>query len=733
MLAKPRKLRFRVAYCSSEDPEFPARELNAHSPNTQGWLSARMCDYPQEIVVQFDGLVRLSALQILSNESRIAQKIELYVGTCENALEAPSLQSASFRRLGYLSLDSNERSQYRARELKDVNLSKSGKDTRAQFLRLIIHENHINSLNIHGQVGIMAVNALGEDMHPFEQDAELEESLGGISNHQPMVAPNSTTHNVGLDVNFDPATAHIVRSLIAKKQAAVEQEQYDEAKSLKAAIETLEKLGGEISKLEMRKREVVAVEDYDEAKALKKEIDVYRTQAQAVHQAVLGGAVASPAPAPAQPPQEYLQRLQPPPHQQPPSQPQQVMQPSAAPSAVQADASGAQMSSPRKPHARPDLFPPDQAPVQRSAAAPAATVSPRQSYEELRPVSVQNPSSSAQQSPARQPTPLQQPSAASSPVQQASPTRSAQSGMNSPRGTQPQQPIAGGIPSGGGLRHSPLPGLAPTSLANASAPPAAPAELPPEALPDGGTGTEDREMEPEELSASAQKEASNNGLFDVFDRRTIQCLYSKQFVLREKACNEIAANYAELSADKTVCLRATCYVLQKIFSDRIAQAFSAGAGLLEVALHSTTKVRRADVADYMRMLLPALLAKTSETNVRVRQTARSSLMLLAQNQRLGPAFVAREIVTETKKPLSPKQLQGRLDFLAELVAQCGIDAESPNSFGLDMLMPFVIKGIKNPNDKVRNAAQDVSLARAWPDLSAYPLAASACSNLLSAR
>lgn len=290
MLGKPRKLRFRVAYCSSEDPQFPSRELNAHSPNTQGWLSARMCDYPQEIVVQFDGLVRLSALQILSNESRIAQKIELYVGSCQNALETPSLQSASFRRLGYLSLDSNERSQYRARELKDVNLSKSGKDTRAQFLRLIIHENHINSLNIHGQVGIMAINALGEDLHPFDQEVDVEESLGGVSNHQPMLPPNSTTHNVGLDVNFDPATAQVVRSLIAQKQAAVEQEQYDEAKSLKAAIETLEKLGAEISKLEMRKREVVAVEDYDEAKALKKEIDVYRTQAHAVHQAVLSGA-----------------------------------------------------------------------------------------------------------------------------------------------------------------------------------------------------------------------------------------------------------------------------------------------------------------------------------------------------------------------------------------------------------------------------------------------------------
>ena len=92
---KPRKLRFRVGYCSSEDEEYPARELNAHSPNTRGWQSARMCDYPQEIVVQFDGLVKLSALQILSNESKIAQKIELFVGTCPNALEAPSLQNAA--------------------------------------------------------------------------------------------------------------------------------------------------------------------------------------------------------------------------------------------------------------------------------------------------------------------------------------------------------------------------------------------------------------------------------------------------------------------------------------------------------------------------------------------------------------------------------------------------------------------------------------------------------------
>ena len=32
----PAKLKFKLVYCSSEDPEFPSSELNAHSPHTVG-------------------------------------------------------------------------------------------------------------------------------------------------------------------------------------------------------------------------------------------------------------------------------------------------------------------------------------------------------------------------------------------------------------------------------------------------------------------------------------------------------------------------------------------------------------------------------------------------------------------------------------------------------------------------------------------------------------------------
>ena len=105
--AAPRQLKFRVCYVSGEDTEFLATELNTHSPATKGWQTPQFCEYPQEIGLAFeDGPAQLSQLQILSHQSKIATKIELFVG------EGETYDSSAFRRLGYLSLDSNERSSY---------------------------------------------------------------------------------------------------------------------------------------------------------------------------------------------------------------------------------------------------------------------------------------------------------------------------------------------------------------------------------------------------------------------------------------------------------------------------------------------------------------------------------------------------------------------------------------------------------------------------------------------
>ncbi len=47
-----------MVHCSSEDPEFPATELNAHSPHTLGWQSARFCEYPQVQFALFENFHR---------------------------------------------------------------------------------------------------------------------------------------------------------------------------------------------------------------------------------------------------------------------------------------------------------------------------------------------------------------------------------------------------------------------------------------------------------------------------------------------------------------------------------------------------------------------------------------------------------------------------------------------------------------------------------------------------
>jgi centrosomal protein CEP104 len=108
-----RKLSFQVVFASGEDPDYPVTELNFHSPQTRGWQSPRFCEYPQEIGIQFsEGVVNIAQVQLLSHQCKIATKIELFAGMGDDYF------NSKFTRLGYLSLDSNERSQYKVRRAR---------------------------------------------------------------------------------------------------------------------------------------------------------------------------------------------------------------------------------------------------------------------------------------------------------------------------------------------------------------------------------------------------------------------------------------------------------------------------------------------------------------------------------------------------------------------------------------------------------------------------------------
>ena len=111
-------------------------------------------------MIKFTGLVVLRQIQFLSHQAKIASKIEIYVYAPPSTLELPSsedLLNLKFKRIGYLSLDSNERSGFTARELKSVYI-----EAPALYLKLALHKCHVNKHNIFNQVGVIAINCLGE-------------------------------------------------------------------------------------------------------------------------------------------------------------------------------------------------------------------------------------------------------------------------------------------------------------------------------------------------------------------------------------------------------------------------------------------------------------------------------------------------------------------------------------------------------------------------------------------
>lgn len=69
------KLKYRIVYCSGEEPDYPVTELLNQTQNTKGWHSPKYCEYPCEIAIQFVSGVRVRQIQFLSHHCKISTKV----------------------------------------------------------------------------------------------------------------------------------------------------------------------------------------------------------------------------------------------------------------------------------------------------------------------------------------------------------------------------------------------------------------------------------------------------------------------------------------------------------------------------------------------------------------------------------------------------------------------------------------------------------------------------------
>lgn len=280
----PHKIGFTVVSSTGHEDGFSARELMIHAPAVNGWRSPRLCQYPQEIILQLVERCRIRKLQLLAHQYMIASKIEFYISESLPEYFVP-YQSERFQRLGYVPLSDNEKTDFRARELKSVYMDAVG-----QYLKLIFHKNYVNKYNLYGQVALVAVNIIGDpaDYGNYIMGSPSREKLIdhylGIKSDDPALDGTylgkrdsiSPLDDLAFDMYQDPEVAQIIRKLDEKKREAVHLECYDHAKKLKQAIADLQKVGERLGRYEVEKRYAVEKEDYDLAKKKKEQMDEYR-------------------------------------------------------------------------------------------------------------------------------------------------------------------------------------------------------------------------------------------------------------------------------------------------------------------------------------------------------------------------------------------------------------------------------------------------------------------------
>ncbi|XP_072887816.1 centrosomal protein of 104 kDa [Hemitrygon akajei] len=279
----PHKIGFVAISSSGHEDGYNSNELMVHAPTVSGWRSPRFCLYPQEIILQMVERCRIRKLQLLAHQYLISTKIEFYIS--DSLPDHFGLQHVdTFHRLGYVSLSDNQKTGFKARELKSVHVDAVGK-----YLKLTFHKNHVNRYNLYNQVALVAVNILGEPMEYKEmcitpsKDKLIDRYLG-CSPDDPALDGTyfgkseviSPLDDLAFDMYQDPEVAQIIRKLDEEKHEAVKHERYDFAKKLKQAIADLQKVGERLGRYEVEKRCAIEKEDYDLAKQKKLQMDDYR-------------------------------------------------------------------------------------------------------------------------------------------------------------------------------------------------------------------------------------------------------------------------------------------------------------------------------------------------------------------------------------------------------------------------------------------------------------------------
>ena len=277
-------LTYDIINFTSQDQYHPINFLLLKDKKNQsGWISNRFCIYPQEILIKFPQIVNLRQINILVNESKIPKMIEFinciplnkknnyFINNNKNLKKVSS--GFLLQNIGFIKLSSNVESNYKARELRKIYIN-----INTEYLKLKIHRNYLNNLNMFCQVGIVSLEFFGIENIKSEILKENEkynvndtiESLFDVCFNTDEFEENF------IDDKIDKLAANKIKELTEDMNKKKEKEEYEECKIIKEKIDKIRKIAIKIYILEEQKKDYANKNNFDKAKEIKFSIEKIR-------------------------------------------------------------------------------------------------------------------------------------------------------------------------------------------------------------------------------------------------------------------------------------------------------------------------------------------------------------------------------------------------------------------------------------------------------------------------
>ena len=163
--------------------------------------------------------------------------------------------------LVFIKMDTNERSQFRARESRKIYIN-----TKSLFLKIELGKNYINEYNVFNQVGLMNLDFFGTYLPPLGNNIKKNQF---ILKH----ALRKDNANTISDQALEDICGQELKDLKEKMNYNIKMENYIECKQIKIKLDRVRMYGKQIYDLENQKKLAVNNEDFDQAMELKNLVD----------------------------------------------------------------------------------------------------------------------------------------------------------------------------------------------------------------------------------------------------------------------------------------------------------------------------------------------------------------------------------------------------------------------------------------------------------------------------